>query len=80
MASTGIDSSQLPAYSPEREKNGPVEADSKNGSCNASVRRLSLPVGSNHDATHRKLKPRHIQLIGIGGTIGTALYVRIKFG
>ncbi|ODH50004.1 hypothetical protein GX48_03808 [Paracoccidioides brasiliensis] len=25
------------------------------------------------DQTHRKLKPRHIQLIGIGGTIGTAL-------
>ncbi|KAI4859543.1 amino acid permease/ SLC12A domain-containing protein [Hypoxylon rubiginosum] len=29
------------------------------------------------DGTHRKLKPRHIQLIGIGGTIGTALYVQI---
>lgn len=27
------------------------------------------------DKTHRKLKSRHIQLIGIGGTIGTALYV-----
>ncbi|PWY86297.1 hypothetical protein BO70DRAFT_395399 [Aspergillus heteromorphus CBS 117.55] len=25
------------------------------------------------DHTHRKLKPRHIQLIGIGGTIGTVL-------
>ena len=24
------------------------------------------------DHTHRKLKPRHIQLIGIAGTIGTA--------
>jgi hypothetical protein len=24
-----------------------------------------------YDQTHRKLKPRHIQLIGIGGTIGT---------
>ena len=29
---------------------------------------------------HRKLKPRHIQLIGIGGTIGTALYVQIGRG
>ncbi|RAL05716.1 uncharacterized protein BO80DRAFT_440475 [Aspergillus ibericus CBS 121593] len=29
------------------------------------------------DHTHRKLKPRHIQLIGIGGTIGTVLYVQI---
>ncbi|KAI0016999.1 amino acid permease/ SLC12A domain-containing protein [Xylariomycetidae sp. FL0641] len=32
------------------------------------------------DGTHRKLKPRHIQLIGIGGTIGTALYVSIGQG
>ncbi|KAK2748724.1 hypothetical protein FQN57_000305 [Myotisia sp. PD_48] len=32
------------------------------------------------DNTHRKLKPRHIQLIGIGGTIGTALYVQIGKG
>ena len=32
------------------------------------------------DSTHRKLKPRHIQLIGIGGTIGTALYVQIGKG
>ncbi|KAL2256839.1 hypothetical protein VTK26DRAFT_1044 [Humicola hyalothermophila] len=37
----------------------------------ASVR--SLPG----DHTHRKLKARHIQMIGIGGTIGTALYVQI---
>ncbi|KAL8929792.1 MAG: hypothetical protein Q9208_000936 [Pyrenodesmia sp. 3 TL-2023] len=27
--------------------------------------------------THRRLKSRHIQLIGIGGTIGTALFVQI---
>ena len=33
-----------------------------------------------HDNTHRKLKSRHIQLIGIGGTIGTALYVQIGQG
>lgn len=32
------------------------------------------------DTTHRTLKPRHIQLIGIGGTIGTALYVSIGRG
>ncbi|KAB8437347.1 hypothetical protein FH972_025027 [Carpinus fangiana] len=32
------------------------------------------------DSTHRMLKPRHIQLIGIGGTIGTALYVQIGRG
>lgn len=32
------------------------------------------------DMTHRKLKARHIQLIGIGGTIGTALFVQIGRG
>lgn len=32
------------------------------------------------DHTHRNLKSRHIQLIGIGGTIGTALYVQIGRG
>ncbi|KAE8348430.1 hypothetical protein BDV28DRAFT_152849 [Aspergillus coremiiformis] len=40
----------------------------------------SLNTGSNmltKDGTHRYLKARHIQLIGIGGTIGTALYVQI---
>ncbi|KAI5805975.1 amino acid permease/ SLC12A domain-containing protein [Geopyxis carbonaria] len=35
----------------------------------------SLPP--TYDNTHRTLKSRHIQLIGIGGTIGTALYVQI---
>lgn len=33
-----------------------------------------------YDSTHRQLRPRHIQLIGIGGTIGTALYVQIGRG
>lgn len=33
-----------------------------------------------YDLTHRKLKARHIQLIGIGGTIGTALFVQIGHG
>ncbi|KAI1390585.1 amino acid permease/ SLC12A domain-containing protein [Hypoxylon trugodes] len=37
----------------------------------------SLTTISDGDGTHRKLKPRHIQLIGIGGTIGTVLYVQI---
>ena len=33
-----------------------------------------------YDSTHRTLKPRHIQLIGIGGTIGTVLFVQIGRG
>lgn len=40
----------------------------------------SLSVKLTFDSTHRKLRPRHIQLIGIGGTIGTALYVQIGHG
>lgn len=39
-----------------------------------------LSVKHGVDFTHRKLKARHIQLIGIGGTIGTALYVNIGRG
>jgi amino acid transporter len=38
---------------------------------------MSVKTG---DQTHRQLRPRHIQLIGIGGTIGTALYVQIGHG
>ncbi|QSZ30141.1 hypothetical protein DSL72_004661 [Monilinia vaccinii-corymbosi] len=37
-------------------------------------------INQKHDSTHRQLRPRHIQLIGIGGTIGTALYVQIGHG
>ncbi|KAI6785356.1 uncharacterized protein J7T54_006998 [Emericellopsis cladophorae] len=39
-----------------------------------------LPNVSKRDGTHRMLKARHIQLIGIGGTIGTALFVQIGQG
>ncbi|CAM1505047.1 Fc.00g106840.m01.CDS01 [Cosmosporella sp. VM-42] len=42
--------------------------------------RASFSDGPKRDNTHRKLKARHIQLIGIGGTIGTALYVQIGKG
>ena len=40
----------------------------------------SASVSGLRDTTHRGLKARHIQLIGIGGTIGTALYVQIGRG
>lgn len=40
----------------------------------------SASVSGLTDGTHRGLKARHIQLIGIGGTIGTALYVQIGRG
>jgi amino acid transporter len=56
-------------FSSEKEAGAsPVLADDLNAS--------SFHNGTKKDATHRRLKSRHIQLIGIGGTIGTALYVR----
>ncbi|PFH61577.1 hypothetical protein XA68_16927 [Ophiocordyceps unilateralis] len=42
--------------------------------------RESLSVANDDDATHRKLKSRHVQLLGIGGTVGTALFVQIGKG
>lgn len=54
-----------------------VEITEKDPSGN---RDASIDGGSmkpTYDHTRRKLKPRHLQLIGIGGTIGTALYVQI---
>ncbi|CAJ2510425.1 Uu.00g051280.m01.CDS01 [Anthostomella pinea] len=70
--STGIEWDRAPpgygseSHSPDAEKTVLDRAD-------------SFAVGR-ADGTHRKLKPRHIQLIGIGGTIGTALYVQIGKG
>jgi amino acid permease len=40
----------------------------------------SSSINRPYDFTHRQLRSRHIQLIGIGGTIGTALYVQIGHG
>jgi amino acid transporter len=78
MASTGVDYGVSEKY---RTKEGlandpekPVyDVDGRRGSVTPSV-------NSVYDSTQRKLKPRHIQLIGIGGTIGTALYVQIGRG
>ncbi|GMF74959.1 unnamed protein product [Aspergillus oryzae var. brunneus] len=55
-----------------------MDIPEKNPAMNRSEE--SLDAGFNtltKDGTHRFLKSRHIQLIGIGGTIGTALYVQI---
>ncbi|USP74274.1 amino-acid permease inda1 [Curvularia clavata] len=57
----------------DEEKNNNYEVGPRRSSTVGSVRSVS-------DNTHRKLKSRHIQLIGIGGTIGTALYVQIGRG
>lgn len=57
----------------EYEKNQHEEAKIESGSDTGSIK-------VSYDETHRQLRPRHIQLIGIGGTIGTALYVQIGRG
>ncbi|KAL1792034.1 hypothetical protein ACET3X_009785 [Alternaria dauci] len=66
----------------EMKNPGYIAADEEKNHYNVDPRRPSA-VGSVRavtDQTHRKLKSRHIQLIGIGGTIGTALYVQIGRG
>jgi amino acid transporter len=75
MASSGND------FGPYEVK-GASRIDEEKTFEGAHPRRSSV-VGSVRevgDNTHRKLKSRHIQLIGIGGTIGTALYVQIGRG
>lgn len=57
----------------DEEKNNNYDLGPRRSSTVGSVQVVS-------DQTHRKLKSRHIQLIGIGGTIGTALYVQIGRG
>ncbi|KAI9741592.1 MAG: hypothetical protein M1818_004399 [Claussenomyces sp. TS43310] len=57
----------------EEEKGEKVAYDLGSAEDEASLR-------ISYDSTHRQLRPRHISLIGIGGTIGTALYVSIGHG
>lgn len=59
-----------PAYFSTAEGNSDVEK--------TEDRRESVAAGvtggkEGADNTHRKLKPRHVQLIGIGGTIGVSM-------
>lgn len=93
MASSGIDYGREPGHTLGGEKRADLEKVESYG--NVAGRRPSSAKRT-YDSTHRKLKPRHIQLIGIGlvnyhhndgqrllvnsGTIGTALYVQIGRG
>lgn len=72
----------FPAQDPYEVKTQDVIVDEEKNNYEVDPR-CSSTVGSVRDVadhTHRKLKSRHIQLIGIGGTIGTALYVQIGRG
>lgn len=79
MASTGRDFETGASY---EVKNQGYVVDEEQNNYDVGPRRSSTvgSVRSVSDNTHRKLKSRHIQLIGIGGTIGTALYVQIGRG
>ncbi|KAI1206354.1 amino acid permease/ SLC12A domain-containing protein [Annulohypoxylon truncatum] len=78
MASSGVEYSTAspPAYAAAND----VTDTEKSAMGRPDSHIESLTTVNNSDGTHRKLKPRHIQLIGIGGTIGTALYVQIGKG
>jgi amino acid transporter len=75
MASTSIGNADM-------AKNQSSTVDEEKHHYDVGPRRPSMvgSVTTVSDQTHRKLKGRHIQLIGIGGTIGTALYVQIGRG
>lgn len=70
------------AGAPNQGKSQGYVVDEEKNNYDLGPRRSSTvgSVRSVTDNTHRKLKNRHIQLIGIGGTIGTALYVQIGRG
>ncbi|KAG6889845.1 hypothetical protein C0995_014323, partial [Termitomyces sp. Mi166 len=63
----------------EKTSNGGVliTATGLQGEGNGNEYRVQLDGLPAEDQTHRRLKNRHIQLIGIGGTVGTALFVQI---
>ncbi|KIY65293.1 general amino acid permease AGP2 [Cylindrobasidium torrendii FP15055 ss-10] len=61
----------------EKLSSRPSSVKSAKGSGVVDVAVKSASSSFTYDQTHRTLKARHIQLIGIGGTIGTALFVQI---
>ncbi|KAK6835970.1 hypothetical protein PG987_006465 [Apiospora arundinis] len=81
MSSSGIDYAKSSPSSPQFATDQATGSDAEKNEFGTPpvARVVSVSVGA-LDQTHRKLKSRHIQLIGIGGTIGTALYVQIGKG
>lgn len=79
-ASTGVNYSSSEKYRGEKGTTEGAEKPTYEYDVEGTPASDSPSLKSVHDHTHRQLKPRHIQLIGIGGTIGTALYVQIGRG
>lgn len=84
MASSTSVEASAPAVSRAQNNNNNNNNDEKTSETEAQDDVYSLSTGSvyssSKDNTLRRLKPRHIQLIGIGGSIGTALFVQIGRG
>ncbi|EKG19491.1 Amino acid/polyamine transporter I [Macrophomina phaseolina MS6] len=80
MASTGVDFAGRLSPPPPPPPFADKARNEKRAYDQESPDTVSIRSGQPGDHTHRRLKPRHIQLIGIGGTIGTALYVQIGRG
>lgn len=74
MSSSGVDiDPSLGSRTPPKKVEDP-EKLAVQASLQGSAR--DATVVKSRDLTERRLKSRHVQLIGIGGTIGTALYVQ----
>ncbi|KAK4083769.1 uncharacterized protein Triagg1_1431 [Trichoderma aggressivum f. europaeum] len=70
-----------PAYAGHEQGQADKGGITANGTESLNDIRISMSSGeTKRNTTHRQLKARHIQLIGIGGTIGTVLYVQIGKG
>ncbi|KAJ7022572.1 general amino acid permease AGP2 [Mycena alexandri] len=59
------------------ERNSPLDEKVSSGSEERTTAQADSTNEPRRDRTHRTLKGRHIQLISIGGTIGTVLFVQI---
>lgn len=75
MSSSGIDvNPSLSSRLPPRKDEDPEKLAAKASLQNCVPEQATVFESGDH--TERRLKSRHVQLIGIGGTIGTALYVQ----
>ncbi|RDA91468.1 hypothetical protein CP533_3749 [Ophiocordyceps camponoti-saundersi (nom. inval.)] len=80
MGSTGVTASAPPSYPASGHDVGPGPSKDERPAVSRQSIRESLSDRAEADATHRRLKSRHVQLLGIGGSVGTVLFVQIGKG
>lgn len=84
MASTGLDHPTVPSvpsiHHNEKDEKHPANETPIAYGVNDQARATSFNSDDSNkplfDSTHRKLKPRHIQLIGIGGYVEMRIQLR----